>query len=259
MPQLEGRACVPCASFVREASFGERRMMKVFMVLCLSLPLLGGCASEAYDSLYDQEWEAMGAAWNAVDAPFGLATSAWTDPHKRDAEDITLADFPYFMFSAADPWNVLPPPFGTMYVPWKLFVTAIRAFPFVTWGSKGDSQGVVTFSLGDQPGPLWVVIGPALSTVDSFVLPVGETVAADHTPVPHGGDFHKYWSSRIESHRAHFTHIGNMFRHYLFGTNYDQPPYDIWFPDVMQRDKTTIHKTIDHWLFLYDWDDPYIN
>ena len=37
------------------------------------------------------------------------------------------------------------------------------------------------------------------------------------------------------------------------------PPYDRWYPEQLQGEKTTIHKVLDVHFFRYDWDNPYIN
>jgi hypothetical protein len=237
-------------------------MTRIFAALALCLPVLfQGCAqSGVYDTVYDQSTKVEAGAAIGLDAPFGFTGSAWAAPHEQKAEDITLADLPGFTFGVTDPWNVLPPPFGTMYVPWKVVVTLVRTIPFVTYPKAGEgSPGTVTWVSGEHPGPIWYAIGPGIEDVDAYVLPVHETAAADHTPVPGHGRYGEYWASRANAYFRTIGHAGYTLKYLLLNANSDLPPYDSWYPDAMERGKTTIHKTFDTFLFGYDWDDPYIN
>ena len=91
------------------------------------------------------------------------------------------------------------------------------------------------------------------------ILPPGDTVTADYTPVPHDGSFGASFGSRLRSGLRNWEHSLYTYKYYFMGANSDQPPYERWMPDTWRRDKTTIHRTIDHWLLHYDWDDPYVN
>ena len=236
-------------------------MKKLAILLGMAAPLLllGSCAqSAAHDDLYKLAAEGTGTIAAGVDAPVGFVAGTWTAPHEQKAEDISLADVPGFMFSAVDPYNVLPWPFGTFYVPWKMAVTTLKVFPFVTYSEEGEGAPMV-FTSGAHGGPLWHVFGPAIEDMDSFVIPAGETTTSSHTPVPGNGDRMGYWRSRTTSIVKGFTHAGYTMKYAFLGANSDKPPYDNYFPDVMERDKTTIHYTFDTFLFNYDWDDPFID
>lgn len=223
--------------------------------------MLGGCfsVSDQYDEIYDLGTSATGGVVTGADAPVGFVGANWVTPHEQKAEDITLADLPGFAFGATDPFNVLPPPFGTFYVPWKLFVTVVRAIPFVTYSEAGDGGGSVTWLSGSEPGPVWYAIGPAIEDLDSYVVPATETVAANHVPAPGFGDYRAYWSRRARSHLANMRHAGNTLKYLFLNANSNLPPFENWFPETMERDKTTIHYTFDAFLFNFDWDDPYID
>jgi hypothetical protein len=187
----------------------------------------------------------------------GYSMGSWVEPHEQNAADITLADVPGFAFGLTDPYQVLPPPFGTAYAPWKLFVTAVRALPFVTYSENG---AVTSFTLtsGSTPGPLWYVVGPALEDLDSYVHPIHTTVTASHTPVPGDGTRNEYLLARWNHQARNIKHAGYTLKYWLLGTNSDLPPYDNFFPDQASRDKTTVLQTIDTFLFGFDWDDPYL-
>lgn len=237
-------------------------MTRMLGALALAMPLFfAGCAqTQVYDTVYDHTTKVESGAAIAADAPFGFVGSAWAAPYEQKAEDISLADLPGFAFGATDPWNVLPPPFGTMYVPWKVFVTVVRTIPFVTYPKAGEAgPGTVTWVSGSNPGPVWHAIGPAINDLDSYVLPVRETVANDHTPTPGHGKYGAYWATRANSMFHHVGHAGYTMKYLFLNTNSDLPPYDSWYPEQMQRSKTTIHKTFDTFLFNFDWDDPYVN
>jgi hypothetical protein len=112
---------------------------------------------------------------------------------------------------------------------------------------------------GADAGPLWYVVGPPIRDLDAFAAPVRETVAADHTPVAGNNSMTAYWTKRMNSHVSHMRHAGYTLKYLLLNTNSDLPPYDDFFPDQLSRDKTTIHKTLDKFLFGFNWNDPYIN
>lgn len=237
-------------------------MTRILAVSALLLTgLFTGCAQTGvYDTVYDEHTKVSGGVAIVADAPAGFVGSAWAATYEQKAEDITLADLPGFAFGATDPWNVLPPPLGTMYVPWKVMVTLVRTIPFVTYPKQGEGcPGTVTWCSGEHPGPIWYAVGPAIEDLDCYVLPVRETVANDHTPVPGHGRYGAYWASRANSFWHTVGHAGYTMKYALLNTNSDLPPYDSWYPEQMQRSKTTIHKTFDTFLFNYDWDDPYIN
>ncbi|HMS17795.1 MAG TPA: hypothetical protein PKA37_13220 [Planctomycetota bacterium] len=231
----------------------------VAVMLGITCVLSGCSAPSIYDGIYDKTTTASGYAVTAVESPAGFVAAGWTDAHERAAEDITLADLPAFAFGLTDPTQVLPPPFGTFYAPWKIFVTAVRAFPFVTWNTDNENTTQWTFAGGAHPGPLWYAVGPAIRDLDAYASPLQETVAADHTPVPGNNNMRAYWSKRMNSHVSNVRHAGYTLKYLLLNTNSDLPPYDDFFPDQMSRDKTTIHKTLDTFLFGFDWNDPYIN
>jgi hypothetical protein len=88
------------------------------------------------------------------------------------------------------------------------------------------------------------------------VSPVWETTAGDHTPVPGNSNLDEYWKFRGNSFGDSVTHAGHTLKYLFLNTNSDLPPYDT-FGEQLQRDKTTIHKTFDTFLFGADWDDPY--
>jgi len=200
-----------------------------------------------------------GAVGGAVGGAMGVGYSmgSWIEPHEADAADITLADTPGFAFGLTDPYQLLPPPFGTAYAPWKLFVTAFRVFPFVTYSDAGDGH-TFTMTGGKNPGPLWYVVGPALEDLDSYVQPVHATTTASHTPVPGDGTRWSYLNARWGQQFRNIKHAGYSLKYMLLSTNSDLPPYDNYFSDQMSRDKTTILQTIDTFIFGFDWDDPYI-
>ena len=235
------------------------KRLLAFAVVCIPLLFTSCAQSETYDTIYDHTSSFAGGAVVGADAPIGFVGGNWTDPHEQAAADITLADAPGFLFGLTDPTQVLPPPIGTFYAPWKLFVTAVRVFPFVTYSKAGEGGGSLTMTGGKNAGPLWYVGGPALEDLDSFVVPAHETVAADYTPVPGDGNMGKYWAIRANHHWSHIRHAGHTLKYILLNTNSNLPPYDNFFPDQLSRDKTTIHKTFDTFLFGFDWDDPYIN
>lgn len=187
----------------------------------------------------------------------GYSAGSWVEPHEQDAADITLADAPGFLFGMTDPYQVLPPPFGTAYAPWKLFVTAVRVFPFVTYSDAGEGS-TLTMTSGKHAGPLWYAVGPALEDLDSFVSPVHATVAADHTPVPGDGTRTAYLMARFNHQFRNIKHAGYTMKYWFLDANSNLPPYDNYFPDVMSRNKTTILQTLDTFLFNFDWDDPYV-
>jgi len=187
----------------------------------------------------------------------GYSAGSWVEPHEADAADITLADTPGFLFGLTDPYQLLPPPFGTAYAPWKLFVTAVRVFPFVTYSDAGEGS-TLTMVNGKHAGPLWYAVGPALEDLDSFVAPVHATVTAGHTPVPGNGTRASYVTTRFNQQFRDIKHAGYTLKYWLLDANSNLPPYDNYFPDVMTRNKTTILQTLDTFLFNFDWDDPYM-
>ncbi|MAB89399.1 MAG: hypothetical protein CMJ90_08075 [Planctomycetes bacterium] len=190
-------------------------------------------------------------------AGLGYSMGSWVEPYEKAAADLTLADVPAFAFGLTDPYQVLPPPFGTAYAPWKLFVTAVRALPFLSHSEDGEAASF-TMTSGSTPGPLWYVVGPALEDLDSFVQPIRTTVTASHSPVPGDGTRNGYLMARWNHQWRNFKHSGNTLKYWLFSTNSNLPPYDNFFPDQTSRDKTTILQTIDTFLFGFDWDDPYL-
>jgi len=91
------------------------------------------------------------------------------------------------------------------------------------------------------------------------VVPVEERVTADYSPAPHGGgDLGAYSSSRMNSLGSHMAHMGNLLGYYFMNANSDQPPYETW-GTALSRDVTTIHRSFDRHLWLYEWNDPYVN
>ena len=228
------------------------------LLLSAALFLCSCSAPGIYDGIYDKTSTATGYSAAMIDAPAGFVGANWTDPHEQAAEDISLADLPAFAFGLTDPTQVLPPPFGTFYAPWKLFVTTVRAVPFVTYTNNDRNDNHFTFTSGDNPGPLWYAVGPAINDLDFYAQPLRETVAGDHTPVPGNGNMEAYWMKRINSHVKHMRRAGYTLKYLLLNTNSNLPPYDNMYPDQMSRSKTNIHKTFDTFLFGFDWDDPYL-
>lgn len=110
----------------------------------------------------------------------------------------------------------------------------------------------------------WDGAAAVWTAVDAPAGLVGSTIAsssnsADHSPVPGNGSFGDYWGHRIDGHFRHFDHIGNHWKYYFWNANSEQPPYEYWWPTTIERDKTTWHETFDNHLFLFNWDDPYVN
>ena len=87
-----------------------------------------------------------------------------------------------------------------------------------------------------------------------------EARSVDYKPAPHGsggnGDYAESW---FNAQGKTACNSWNGFTYYFFNTNNAYAPYDRWYPEQLQNEWTTIHKTIDLHFFNYDWDDPYIN
>ena len=208
------------------------RICRFVAVLVLGIAPLAfmGCATSVtttagmngiVDDAYDADVHMLSQTGAALDAPFNGVGAAWNDPQ---------TEFPFYLTSIADPYNY-------PHLLWRAFYT------------------VWTVPLN----PLYHVTSEPTDDWDSYVTPIRETVSYDFSPTPHGGDGTKYFTSRFNSHVKHFKNIGESFKYHLLNTNSMLPPYDRFYPEVWQRDKTTLHKTFDLHLFRYDWDDPYVD
>ena len=206
--------------------------LKTFAVLAMFAACgLMGCAStltqttgqtELADEMYDADVHIIGSAVATLDTPTNLIGAAWTDPQ---------TEFPYYLGSLVDPYNYPQLLWRAFYTVWTLPIN-----------------------------PAYYVTKDTTETWNSHVRPIGETIAYDFTPAPHGGgEGHKYFWSRFNSTRSHVENIGHTIKYHLFNTNSKFPPYDRWYPDQIQRDKTLIHRSVDLHVFRYDWDNPYID
>lgn len=206
--------------------------LKTFAVLTMLATCgLMGCAStitqttgqtELADEMYDADVHIAGSALAAVDAPTNIVGGTWVSPQ---------TEFPYYLTSIVDPYNY-------PQLLWRAFYT-VWTLPFNP-----------AYHLTEETTEEW----------NRHVQPIGETIAYDFTPAPHGGgDFHGYFGSRFASTKAHVNNIGHTIKYHFFNTNSLFPPYDRWYPDQIQQDKTTIHRSFDLHAFRYDWDDPYID
>jgi hypothetical protein len=140
----------------------------------------------------------------------------------------------------------------------RLFALLAVAAAWTAGGCASDAPDYVVDGHGAVTGTVVSVADAPFGLVGS-TLATGEGVAADHTPVPGNGNFGDYWCSRIGSHFRNMRHAAYTTKYLLLNANSDLPPYDQWYPDTLQRDLTTFHKTFDTFLFNYDWDDPYTN
>lgn len=86
-----------------------------------------------------------------------------------------------------------------------------------------------------------------------------ETKTFEYDPIPHGEFGGDYIESSFNNQGAHACHAWNEFAYYFFNTNSNLPPYDRWYPEQLQGEWTTIHRTIDLHFLNYDWDNPYVN
>jgi hypothetical protein len=86
-----------------------------------------------------------------------------------------------------------------------------------------------------------------------------EAKTFDYDPIPHGDFGGDYAVSWLDNQGDHACHIGNEFMYYFMNTNQNLPPYDRWYPEQLQGEWTTIHRTIDFHFFNYDWDNPYVD
>ena len=173
------------------------------------------------DEAYDADVQMTSYLGASLASPANAVGAVWNDPQ---------TEFPFYLTSIVDPYN-----YPHMF--WRAFYT-IWTVPV---------------------NPLYHVTRGPVEDWDSYVVPVRETIAYDFTPTPHGGHATAYFTSRFKSHAAHFQNIGNTIKYHLFNTNSSLPPYDRFYPDVWQQDKTTLHRTFDTHLWRYDWDNPYID
>lgn len=192
------------------------------MAGCLAPNGLGG-QREIEDEVADTYPKIGGRAWTAVpDAPAGAVLASWQQPGEQ---------FPEYLVQIADPWNY-------PHLVWRGFYT-IWSLPF---------------------NPLWYPTEKPTKTWDSYVSPIQETESLDWGVPPHGGrNPTEYWASRSNSFVKDFENNWGFVKYHLFNTNSYYPPYDRWYPEQIQREKTTIHKTLDLHFFDYDWDDPFVD
>ncbi len=231
--------------------------MRIILGLCASALLCAcGSTSEIQEKGFNEVNQGRAAMISGLDAPAGLVASAWASPYRKDAEDLNPTDIVPLAVMATDPWNVLPPPLGTAYVPWKAFVTVVRAIPFVGYPTCDDGCKV-SLGCGEEGGPLWYIIAPGINAVDALVSPVGEEVTDSNSPVPGNGKFFAYWRLRNDGMRKGLVHAGNTMKYMFLNTNSNFAPYDTWYPTQMTRSKTNMHSTLDLHLFNFDWDDPF--
>ncbi|MSR75931.1 MAG: hypothetical protein EXS14_10735 [Planctomycetes bacterium] len=231
--------------------------MRIILGLCTAALL---CACSATSEIQDKGWndlnQGRAALLSTADVPMGLVASSWAAPYRKEAEDLNPTDIVPLAVMATDPWNVLPPPLGTAYVPWKAFVTVVRAIPFVGYPTCEDSCKV-SLGCGEDGGPLWYVIAPAINAVDALVSPIGEDVTDDNTPTPGNGNFFAYWRLRNNAMRKGLEHAGHTMMYLFLNTNSTHPPYDTWYSTQLTRSKTNMHRTFDIHLSNFDWDDPF--
>lgn len=198
---------------------------------CVFMASLSGCASEAallaggtgiYDEAKDADGKLAGRVATAAEAPVGGSLAGWTEPR---------SEFPYYAAQIVDPFNY-------PHLLWRAFYT------------------VWTVELN----PLYHLTEEPIEDWNRQVRPVGETVTYDYTPTPHGGmEAFKYWQSRSDAITRRFENSWYSLKYHFMNTNSNLPPYDDFYPDQIQRDKTTIHRTLDLHFFGYDWDDAYID
>ena len=96
----------------------------------------------------------------------------------------------------------------------------------------------------------------------TLALPLLVTSCAEtsaYTPVPGQGPHSDYVSSHLASWGQSMSHAGYTLHYNLLNTNSNIPPYEAWIPGTVEREATTIGMTLDHFLFGYDWENPYID
>lgn len=200
------------------------RLAKALAVLALIVLPMTGCVgtSELNDDIAHAGAEISGRTATALDGPAGAVFATWNE---------SSTEWPYYYAQIVDPWN-------WSHLVWRTFHT-IWTVPV---------------------NPAYHVSEGAIADYDQWVSPVRETVAFNFTPAPHGGGQGlKYWASRSDAFVNHMVNAWGTIKYTLFNTNSYYPPYDRWYPEQLQGEKTTIHRTIDTFLFRYDWDDPYVN
>ncbi|HGY92215.1 MAG TPA: hypothetical protein ENK43_13680 [Planctomycetes bacterium] len=202
----------------------------VFLALAMLPALTTSCATSTTtvtgmtkiaDDAYAADEQITGDLGAAVDAPFNAVGAVWNEPQ---------TEFPFYLTSIVDPYNY-------PHMLWRAFYTV--------WTVPVN--------------PLYHVTKGPVEDWDSNISPIGETISYDFNPAPHGGDSLGYFTSRWESTRKHFRNIGETLKYHFLNTNSAFPPYDRFYPEVWQSDKTLLHRTFDIHLFRYDWDDPYID
>ncbi len=191
-------------------------------LLLLSV-LLMSCATP-YEQLNDPAMDVTpkvtAALVSVADVPAAGVSASWAGTSK---------EFPGYFAMLVDPWNLQTFVWVAFLQIWNTPVN-----PFYYLIGEGD-----------------IDVGP--------VKPIEETVTAHYTPVPGGGDGGRYWRSRVVSHFRNIENSWYTLKYTFFNTNSSLPPYDSYYPDELEREKTTIHFTLDYHLFSYDWDDPYVS
>ena len=113
--------------------------------------------------------------------------------------------------------------------------------------SRGTNAGGAAMTILDAP------FGAGMAASTAFLA----TRPKDMTPAPGDGGF-DYWEMRSASFSRQWDRIHDNIMYNLFSTNTRYAPYDTW-GDSYLRDTTTILQTIDHHLFGFNWNDPYLN
>ena len=199
------------------------------LALCL-LPL-GGCVSsvshtggqtELADDIEDAiHTEVAGRVATIPTIPAHIVGASWNDPSTR---------FPEYLAQVVDPYNYPHLAWRAFYTIWSLPINPVQC-------------------LTKRPMDDW----------NGYVSPIRETVTYDHVPTPFGGNGPKYWASRSNNLVMHAGNIWSNVKYHFLNTNSYLPPYDRWYPEVIQGEKTMIHRTLDLHLFNFDWENPYID
>ena len=195
-------------------------LLGTFLGCATSITQAGG-QTDLADDAYEADTAILGRTAMIADMPAAAVGAAWNE---------SATEAPFYLTQIVDPFN-------WHHMAWRAFYT-VWSIPI---------------------NPLYHVTRDTTDDWDDFVSPVRETVTYDFTPTPHGGDAMRYLASRSDSHVKHARNIGHLLKYNFLNTNSMFPPYDRWYPDQIQRDKTLIHRTFDLHLFRYDWDDPYID
>jgi hypothetical protein len=200
-------------------------MVRKALAGLLLVPLLViGCATpyeKFNDPMLDTSPKMLAATYSVVEIPAAGASAAWAG---------TSTQFPGYFTLLVDPWNLQTFIWIGFTELWRVPIN-----PFYYLVDNGDQCGC-----GD-------------------IKAIEETVTAHYTPVPGGGDGGRYWRARVVSNFRNFQTSWYTIKYAFLNTNSSLMPYDSYYPDELEREKTTIHYTIDYHLFGFDWDDPYVS